>query len=71
MNLYIKVGSITNAQRGNAILRSMGYKPVIRRIENPTAEDGCGHALQVYSPGNEPISILEKSGISVRGVEYR
>lgn len=69
MKLYIKVGSITNAQRGAAVLRSFGYKAQIVRIENPTADDGCGYQLVVASRGKEPVNILNKNGIRVRGVE--
>lgn len=71
MNLYIKVGSITIAQRSVNILRSKGYKPQIKRIDNPSKEDGCGYAVEVYSQGDEPVEILERNAIKIRGVEYR
>lgn len=69
MKLYIKVGSITNAQRGANVLRSHGFKSQIMRIENPTKEDGCGYQLVVNANGREPVNILMKNGINVRGVE--
>lgn len=69
MILYIKVGSITNAQRGQKLLRSNGYKPQIKKIENPSKTDGCGYALEVESADKAPVNLLEKNRIKVRGVE--
>lgn len=69
MNLYIKVGSITNAQRGQRLLRSNGYKPIIRKIENPSKSDGCGYALEVNADDETPVEILKKNRINIRGVE--
>lgn len=69
MILYIKVGSITNAQRGAAALKRQGYKPVIKRLENPSKTDGCGYVIVVNAPNDEPVNIVEKSGIRVKGVD--
>ncbi len=71
MSLYIKVGSITNAQRSASLLRSSGYRPKIVRIEKPEHEDGCGYAVEVNAKGDEPVNILKKNGINIRGVEHR
>lgn len=71
MNLYIKVGSITNAQRGQKLLRKHGYKPQIKRTENPSQTDGCGYVIRVAANGDEPIEILEKNGIEVRGAQRK
>ncbi|MGN1328480.1 MAG: hypothetical protein ACI4V4_02145 [Eubacterium sp.] len=70
-NLYIKVGSITNAQRGQRLLRSKGYKSQIRKTENPAKSDGCGYELFVRANGDAPVNILEDGGIEIRGVEKR
>lgn len=69
MTLYIKVGSITNAQRGQRLLRSKGYKAQIKKIENPSKTDGCGYALEVASADKTPVDLLEKNRITVRGVD--
>lgn len=69
MKLIIKVGSVTNAQRGAKILRSSGYKPQIKRLENPSQNDGCGYVLEVIASDNEPVDILKRKGINVKGVE--
>lgn len=71
MNLYIKVGSITNAQRAQKILRSKGYRAQIKKIDNPSPGDGCGYALLVDTQSDEPLTILKKNGISIRGAEQR
>lgn len=70
MSLVIKVGSVTNAQRGARLLRNKGYKPTIGRIENPQRGDGCGYVLKLSTyEKEEVIKILRKNGISVLGVE--
>ncbi|MCH5320425.1 MAG: DUF3343 domain-containing protein [Eubacterium sp.] len=69
MTLFIKVGSITNAQRGQRLLRSGGYKAQIKRIENPSKADGCGYALEVNASDDEPVNILQRNRITIRGVE--
>lgn len=47
MQQEIKVGSVTNAQRGVKILRSNGISTSVSRLEHPGAADGCGFALRV------------------------
>ena len=71
MILYIKVGSITNAQRGQRLLRSEGYKAQIKKIENSVKSDGCGYALEVATDSEEPVKILERGRIKIRGVDTR
>ncbi len=71
MILYIKVGSITNAQRGQKILRANGYRVQMKKIDNPAPGDGCGYALEVKTENIEPAQILSKNGISVLGTEFR
>lgn len=70
MNIDIRVGSITNAQRGMRILRSKGYKANVRKLENPSPRDGCGYVLRVFADSDEPIKIIERNGIRVSGVDY-
>ncbi len=67
MKLIINAGSITNAQRAVKILRSTGYRPQLRRLEK--LSEGCGYALEVNASDNEPIVLLERNGINVKGVE--
>ncbi len=69
MSLYIKVGSITNAQRARAILQKNSVKASVQRIENPKPGDGCGYALRTENSNKNPVRILESSGIRVLGVE--
>lgn len=70
MLLGIKVGSVTNAQRGAKTLRQKGYKPSISRDRKPQPTDGCGYVIEVKSESREEvIKLLKDNGISVTGVE--
>lgn len=71
MSLYIKVGSITLAQRGASILRKKGYKPLIKRIMRPSETKGCGYTIVVDAEDEEPVRILEENNIRVKGTETR
>ena len=62
MTLYIKVGSITNAQRSQRSLRQKGYKSIIKKLENPSPQDGCGYMVVVNT---------YTEGIQIRGVERK
>lgn len=70
MQYKIKVGAITNAQRGARLLRYKGYKPTISRIENPKPGDGCGFVIIVNkSVLEDSLSLLKQNGIRIMGVE--
>ncbi len=69
MTLYIKVGSITNAQRSQRALKQQGYKSIIKKLENPSPQDGCGYVVAVNTYTEEPLQILIKEGIQIRGVD--
>lgn len=70
MYFDIKVGAITNAQRGARLLRYNGYKTAITRIDNPKPGDGCGFVLRVYTSEVESVlTILKNNGVRVMGVE--
>ncbi len=69
MNLYIRVGSITNAQRGRRILKIEGYSAFIKKAENPSNSEGCGYALVVQADDEKPLEILRRSRIKILGVE--
>lgn len=69
MNFYIKIGSITNAQRARGILQKHSVRAQIKRIENPKAGDGCGYAVAVNGDASSAVKILEKNGIRVLGVD--
>lgn len=69
MSLYIKVGSITNAQRAHSILQRNSVKAYVQRLENPQPGDGCGYVLKAEENGKNLIQILERNGVKVLGVE--
>lgn len=69
MFYVIKLGSITNAQRGAKLLRANGYKPNLSRLENPQPSDGCGYAVTVNTNDiDDAVKLLKKSGVTVLGV---
>lgn len=66
MQQEIKVGSVTNAQRGAKILRNNGIRAVVYRLEKPSASDGCGFALGVDASNyNRAITLLLEYKIRV------
>lgn len=70
MSFQIKLGSVTNAQRAFNLLKKRGYKPLLSRLQNPKAGDGCGYVIKMNADDqNKVLWILQKSGIRVLGVE--
>lgn len=69
MTFYIKVGSITNAQRSQRALKQQGYKSLIKKLENPSPQDGCGYVVVVNTYTEQPLQILINEGIQIRGVD--
>ena len=64
----IKVGSVTNAQRGIRILRQNGIKSSVIRIFKPTSDEGCGYALRVGSEDKrKSVDILRRNNIRIIG----
>ncbi len=65
----IKVGSVTNAQRGAKLLRRYQIKSAVSRIENPAPGDGCGFVLAVsFNDCDSAKDLLYKNGIRILGV---
>lgn len=69
MSLYIKAGSVTNAQRAKGLLQRNGIKSYMQRLENPAPGDGCGYVLRVEDRGANVVELLERNGIKILGVE--
>ncbi len=70
MLVYIKVGSVTTAQRAASVLHEAGVIAVIKRIENPQSGDGCGYVIGVEEKRLlKAKNILRGRGIKVLG-EY-
>lgn len=68
MFLYIKIGSITNAQRAGAALKKNKIKAQIIRMDNPQPGDGCGYMIKIRKEDKEAIHILQNNGIRILGV---
>lgn len=70
MQQEIKVGSVTNVQRGVKILRSNGISTSVSRLEHPSAADGCGFALRVDASDFErSVELLRRYKIRIIGDE--
>lgn len=68
MFYYIKIGSITNAQRARSVLHAKSINSQIRRLENPKPGDGCGYVIKVED-ADSAVSALRKAGLRILGVE--
>lgn len=68
MVYYIKIGSITNAQRARSVLHAKSVNGQIRRLENPGHGDGCGYVIAVED-ADKAVRILNKAGLRILGVE--
>lgn len=71
MYYEIKVGSVTNAQRGVRLLKSNGYRPIMNRIEKPSKADGCGYMIKVFCDNDKVIDLLRAHNITVLGVDTK
>lgn len=71
MYYEIKVGSVTNAQRGVRLLKSKGYRAAMSRLENPSRADGCGYIIKVFCDDDNVINMLKSSGIPVLGADRK
>lgn len=69
MYLYIKVGSMTNAQRAKTVLNKNKIKASVKRLENPKPGDGCGYVVKAEESDRNIMEILEKNAIRVLGYE--
>ena len=64
----IKVGSVTNAQRGAKLLKNAGYRVFVHKQLRPSPADGCGYQLRLDGDG-EALALLRQHGVRITGVE--
>ena len=58
-NCLITFRSVTPAQRGEALLRRIGYQCSLRRTPRWMEEQGCGYSLQVrYEDAGAAAQVL-------------
>ena len=69
MLYQIKLGSITNAQRAQKLLKGAGFQSYLMRIENPKKGDGCGYALKLNGDAERATALLKAHRIRIYGVE--
>lgn len=70
MMIYeIKVGSVTNAQRGAKLLKNAGYRVFVHKQLRPSPADGCGYLLRLEDGDEEALALLRQHGVRITGVE--
>lgn len=70
MMIYeIKVGSVTNAQRGAKLLKNAGYRVFVHKQLRPRTTDGCGYLLRLEDGDGEALALLRQHGVRITGVE--
>lgn len=65
----IKVGSVTNAQRGAKLLKEAGYRVFVHKQLRAGPTDGCGYLLRIEDGDSNAGALLKQHGIRVTGVE--
>ena len=65
----IKVGSVTNAQRGARLLKNAGYRVFVHKQLRPSPSDGCGYLLRLEDGNEEALALLRQHGVRITGVE--
>ena len=70
MNVYyLTFRSVTPAQRGENLLRKMGFRCAIQRTPRWMEEKGCGYCLQVPEEWlREALELLRSSSVNFRKV---
>ena len=61
--IEIKVGSITNAQRIQKLLKQNGIKASINRSSNIKSGEGCGYYVKAVGYRDEIAELVEHSRI--------
>lgn len=69
MAYYIKIGSVTNAQRARTLLRANSIDAQIKRLENPKPGEGCGYVIVVDEDVGNAVRLLQKNGLRVLGAD--
>ena len=70
MMIYeIKVGSVTNAQRGAKGLKSAGYRVYVHEQLRRSPAYGGGELLRLEDGDGEALALLRQHGVRITGVE--
>ena len=66
---YVTFRSVTPAQRGESMLRKMGWGCVLQRTPRWMQENGCGYCLRLATDRiGEAARMLERAGVPYRKV---
>ena len=66
---YITFRSVTPAQRGENLLRKMGFRCMLQRTPRWMEEKGCGYCLRLHTDRiGEVTGLLKKNVVDYRKV---
>ena len=63
--ITVKVGSVTNAQKGKRVLVKNGFSAKVKRAAILQKEDGCGYSIVFRGNSEQGIHLLKQSGIHI------
>ena len=66
--IWIKVGSITNAQRAKRELIENGFSAKISRSQKIKKGEGCGYSILTDCEKQNALRLLKKAGIRIISV---
>ena len=61
--IFIKAGSVTNAQRIESLLKKNGYRAAIRRSSKVKRGEGCGYSVIAKGDIGEIAELIKNSRI--------
>ena len=66
--ITVKVGSVTNAQKGKRILVKNGFHAKVKRAAILRKGDGCGYTIVFQGNSEQGIQLLKQAGIRIISV---
>lgn len=66
--ITVKVGSITNAQKGKKALLKHGFRAKVIRSRHIQKGDGCGYSIVFNGNQKNGLDLLKKAGVNIISV---
>ena len=67
-DITVKVGSVTNAQKGKRILVKNGFHAKVKRAAILRKGDGCGYTIVFRGDKEKALHLLEQAGSRIISV---
>lgn len=65
--IYFFVNSITTAMKGEAVLRTAGFRAYVMRDSNVNP-GGCSYLIKATGKREEMVSVLKSGGVKITGM---